>query len=69
MAEKHHSLLLLTTLKFEILIHPAYNPDLCPSNYEVFGALKKFLACEHFSIDEEVKKVIREWMLQVGMEY
>jgi histone-lysine N-methyltransferase SETMAR len=28
-------------LVFELLQHPAYSPDLAPSNYHIFGPLKE----------------------------
>ncbi len=59
----------LMKLKFEVLVHPVYNPDLSPCGYEVFGMLKKFLEGKCSSIDQEVKKVVKEWILQVGAEF
>ncbi len=59
---------MLTTLKFEVM-HPVYSLDLSSCHYEVFGSLKKFLESKHFSTGKEVKKVVKEWMLQVGIEF
>lgn len=35
-------------IKFECLIHPPYSPDLAPSNFHVFGALKEAMGGKHF---------------------
>ncbi len=43
---------MLMTLKFEVLMYPAYNPDLSSGDYEVFGSLKKFLEGKCFSISK-----------------
>jgi histone-lysine N-methyltransferase SETMAR len=44
---------------FGQLDHPPYSPDLAPSDYFLFGPLKKFLRGRHFSDDEEVKLIFR----------
>ena len=33
----------LNELRFELLLHPAYSPDLAPSDYWLFADLKKML--------------------------
>ncbi|UYV82948.1 hypothetical protein LAZ67_22001479 [Cordylochernes scorpioides] len=40
------------------LEHPAYSPDLAPSDYFLFGLLKKELEGRRFDSDEDVQKVI-----------
>ncbi len=60
---------ILKILKFKVLMHPVYSPDLSLCDYEVFSSLKKFFEDNHFSIDKEVKKAVREWMLQTGAEF
>ncbi|EFN89317.1 Histone-lysine N-methyltransferase SETMAR, partial [Harpegnathos saltator] len=39
---------------YELLEHPAYSPDLAPSDYYLFPNLKKFLAGKHVTSDDEV---------------
>ncbi len=34
---------LLKTLKWEVLPHPMYSPDLSPCDFKIFGRLKKDL--------------------------
>ncbi|UYV75663.1 hypothetical protein LAZ67_13000946 [Cordylochernes scorpioides] len=43
----------------KVLIHPPYSPDLAPSEYYLFGHLKRFLRGMTFKTDGEVK---RQWM-------
>ncbi|XP_025154422.1 activating transcription factor 3 isoform X2 [Harpegnathos saltator] len=40
-------------LKYELLEHPAYSPDLAPSDYYLFPNLKKFLAGKRFTSNDE----------------
>jgi len=41
-------------LKFELVDHPPYSPDLAPSDFFLFPNLKKWLAGQRFSSNEEV---------------
>lgn len=43
---------------FEQIDHPPYSPDMAPSDYYLFGNLKKDLRGRHFSDDEEVKAAV-----------
>ncbi|UYV81324.1 hypothetical protein LAZ67_20000772 [Cordylochernes scorpioides] len=47
-------------LGFEVLEHPAYSPDLAPSDYFLFGLLKKELKGKRFDSDEDVQKVVQD---------
>jgi len=38
-----HTVETLQKLKFQVLVHPPYSPDLVPSDYHVFGPLKEAL--------------------------
>ena len=44
----------LNELSFELLPHPSYSPYLAPSNYWLFGDLKKMLQGKRFGSKEEV---------------
>ena len=48
-------------LKFSVLLHPPYSPDLAPSNFHLFPNLKEHLKGQCFSCDEEVKSAVRKW--------
>ncbi|XP_011873175.1 PREDICTED: histone-lysine N-methyltransferase SETMAR-like [Vollenhovia emeryi] len=45
-------------LRYDLLPHPPYSPDLAPSDFYLFPRLTKFLAGERFSSDEEVKEAV-----------
>jgi histone-lysine N-methyltransferase SETMAR len=45
-------------LNFELLTHTPYSPDLAPSDYHLFGSLKKALQGCRFGSDEEVKQAV-----------
>ena len=44
----------LNDLRFELLTHPPYSPDLAPSNFYLFADLKKMLQGKRFSSDDKV---------------
>ncbi|UYV73049.1 K02A2.6-like [Cordylochernes scorpioides] len=48
-------------LGFEVLEHPAYSPDLAPSDYFLFGLLKKELKGKRFDSNEDVQKVVQDF--------
>ncbi|GFX14655.1 mariner Mos1 transposase [Trichonephila clavipes] len=45
----------LETLKWEVLPHPLYSPDLALSDYHLFRSMAHGLADQHFRSYEEVK--------------
>ena len=47
---------------YELIPHPAYSPDLAPSNFFLFPNLKKDIRGCHFWCDEEVITVVVEWV-------
>jgi histone-lysine N-methyltransferase SETMAR len=48
-------------LGFEILQHPPDSPDLAPSDYHIFGPLKKALRGRGFASDEELKRAAENY--------
>ena len=50
----------LAQLKLPALPHPAYSPDLAPSDYFLFLQLKKRLKGNHYDSDEEVVAAVRQ---------
>lgn len=46
---------------FELLPHPAYSPDLAPSDFHLFPNLKKYLRGVRYSSDDEVMDAVQEW--------
>ena len=51
----------LETLKWEILAHLPYSPDVVSSDYNFFRSMAHGLAHQHFRSYEEVKKCIDSW--------
>jgi histone-lysine N-methyltransferase SETMAR len=45
----------LKQLKWEAMEHPAYNPDLAPSDFHLFGPLKEALRGRRFAISAKLK--------------
>jgi len=49
-------------LKWNVLPHPPYSPDLAPSDYHFFGPLKEHLGGKRFRNNEEVIQSLQEWV-------
>ena len=47
---------------YELIPHPAYSPDLAPSDFFLFPNLKKDIRGLHFRSDEEVVMAVEEWV-------
>ena len=47
---------------YELIPHPAYSPDLAPSDYFLFPNFKKDIRGHHFRSNEEVVVVVEEWV-------
>ena len=47
---------------YELIPHPAYSPDLAPSDFFLFPNLKKDIRGLHFRSDEEVEMAVEEWV-------
>lgn len=48
-------------LKYDLLPHPPYSPDLAPSDFHLFPKLKVFLGGQRFSSNEEVKTAVEAY--------
>ena len=53
----------LETLKWEVLPHPPYSPDIAPSDYHLFRSMTHGLADQHFRSYEEVKNWVDSWIV------
>ncbi|GFS13069.1 histone-lysine N-methyltransferase SETMAR [Elysia marginata] len=53
---------LLEKYGWEILPHPPHSPDLAPSDYHLFGPLKRELAGKRFDDNEELVDHVRKWL-------
>ena len=56
-----HTAETLRKLKFEVVAHPPYSPDLASSDYHLFGPLKETLRGRRFTSDQEVKEAAYAW--------
>jgi len=52
----------MTSLKFTVVPHPPYSPDLAPSDFWLFPKLKETLKGQHFSSDAKVEAAVRKWI-------
>ena len=57
------------TLKFEVLSHPPYSPDLAPSDFHFLPHLKRDLKGTHFTSDDEVNQAVTSWIKQRTPEF
>lgn len=52
----------LETLKWEVLPHPLYSPDIAPSDYHLFLSMSNDLSEQCFTSYEETKKWVDSWI-------
>ncbi|PNF38656.1 hypothetical protein B7P43_G01208 [Cryptotermes secundus] len=52
----------LRKLKWNLLTHPLYSPDLAPSDFYLFGRLKSDLQGMRFVDDDAIIQNVREWI-------
>jgi hypothetical protein len=50
------------TPRWEALPHPAYSPDLAPSDFHLFGPLIEALGGKRFTADDEVELFVQRWL-------
>lgn len=51
----------LRDLRYDLLDHPPYSPDLAPSDFHLFPNLKKFVSGKRFASNEEVERAVDEY--------
>jgi transposase len=64
-ARPHTAALMMATslkLKWDVLHHPPYSPDLAPSDYHLFGPMKKVLGGKRFWNNDEVIAAVQSWI-------
>jgi histone-lysine N-methyltransferase SETMAR len=59
---------MLQEFDWEVFEHPAYSPDLAPTDFHLFPKLKEFLGGRRFKSDEEVKDAVKEWLNGLAAE-
>jgi len=57
-----HTVDTLHALKYEVLKHPPYSPDLVPLDLHLFGPMKEHLWGQKFADDNEVMEVVQSWL-------
>jgi histone-lysine N-methyltransferase SETMAR len=58
---------MLQNFGWEVFEHPAYSPDLTPSDFHLFPKLKEFLGGRRFKSDE-VTDAVKEWLNGLAAE-
>lgn len=56
-------------LKFELLPHAPYSPDLAPSDYFLFPNLKKWLGGKRFASNEDVESTVNAYFEELDGSY
>ncbi|KAG5309752.1 MOS1T transposase, partial [Pseudoatta argentina] len=59
----------LETLKWEVLPHPLYSPDIAPSDFHLFRLMAHGLADRRFHSYEEAQKLIDSWIGSKDMSF
>lgn len=59
----------LTQRKWEVLQHPPYSPDLAPSDFYLFGPLKKFLAGKRFANQQELQDTVVDYFNRLDRQH
>ena len=52
----------LETLKWEVLPHPLYSPDIAPSDYHLFRTMAHGITEQRFTSYEDTKKWVHGWI-------
>ena len=59
----------ISDLRQELLDHPAYSPDLAPSDYYLFGHLKEYLSGTRYHNNEELKQSVVKWLKNKSKDF
>ena len=59
----------IASFVWTFLTHPPHSPDLAPSDYHLFGPMKKGLSDKHYVSDEEVKTAVMKWLKEQAIEF
>jgi hypothetical protein len=60
---------LLWCYNWEVLDHPPYSPDLAPSDFYLFGPLKKHLDGRRFATNSEVQQAVMSWFQALDTDF
>ena len=59
----------LQRYKWEILPHPAHSPDLAPSDYHLFGPLKRHLGGMAFETEDDLIAELKNWFSSLDANF
>ena len=59
----------LETLKWEVIPHPPYSPDIAPSDYYLFRSIAHDLADQQFRSYEDIEKWLNSWIASKNERY
>ncbi|UYV60329.1 hypothetical protein LAZ67_1000846 [Cordylochernes scorpioides] len=59
----------MENFKWEIFTHPPYSPELAPSDFHLYPALKWHLGGKHFANDDEVQAEANHWLRRQDMAW
>lgn len=54
---------------WEVFDHPPYSPDLAPSDYHLFPAMKTWLATQRFDTDAELHAGVNQWLKSQAADF
>jgi transposase len=54
---------------FSTILHPPYNPDLSPSDYKLFNALKSALSGKKFEETDDLKDFVNDWFGELSPSF
>jgi len=59
---RNAQMLLFKLFSWEIFDHPAYSPELAPSDYRLFTKMKVWLATQRYHTNEELMDEVNIWL-------
>ena len=65
----HLTLEKIENMRWEVLPHPPYSPDLAPSDYHLFGFVKNQMRGQHYKTNEALQTAVRQCLWATGTEF
>ena len=59
----------ISELKWELVEHPPYSPDLAPSDFHLFGSLQNVLQARSYRAEHEVEKGVLKFFASRPTEF
>ncbi|XP_039297952.1 histone-lysine N-methyltransferase SETMAR-like [Nilaparvata lugens] len=60
---------LLDGFEWDVFDHPAYNPDLAPSDYHLFPELRKMLGGQSFRTDDALQDAVKNHLKSLAANF